>query len=283
MLPPSAYPLSRGASQKYAPFADGKRGAADQLGAFFGAIVAFVLGDRLGRKRTLLIGHGLNLVGAVLQFSSYSLAQMVVGRVVNGFGMGMTSTMSPVYLAECATSALRGRLLVIGASSNVTCFCLANWICYGLYFGGGPLQWRFPLAFQLVFALVFPILLTVPESPRWLLLADRGPEALATIARISGADDALALAEYHSIKAALELEREGRVPVADVLRHRDPTQNFRRLLLACGTQFSKQNWVFFITHFSTTPPVHSRYALFPTCQPEDALKCTPRAPVLVIY
>ena len=190
----------------------------------------------------MLVGHGLNVVGAVLQFSSWSLAQLVVGRVVNGFGMGMTSTMSPVYLAECATAALRGRLLVIGASSNVTCFCLANWICYGLYFGGGPLQWRFPLAFQLVFALVFPILLAVPESPRWLLLAGHGPEALATIARISGAaeDDALALAEYRSIEAALELEREGRVPLVDVLRHRDPTQNFRRLILSCGTQLMQQ-------------------------------------------
>ncbi|KAK8087160.1 hypothetical protein PG994_002134 [Apiospora phragmitis] len=245
------------------------------LGAFFGAIAAFILGDKLGRKRTIALGHTLNLVGAVLQFTSWHLPQLIVGRVVNGIGMGMTSTISPVYLAECARSHLRGRLLVVGASSNVSCFCLANWISYGMYFhgggAGGAMQWRFPLAFQLVFAAVLPLLTRVPESPRWLLLVDRDEEALRVIAQISGGargssssgessessdeneegrqrqqqqqqqeEDPLVVAEYRSIKTAIRLERESRVPLIDVLCHRDQTQNFRRLLLACGTQFMQQ-------------------------------------------
>ncbi|KAK8094688.1 hypothetical protein PG997_001373 [Apiospora hydei] len=241
------------------------------LGAFFGAIAAFILGDKLGRKRTIALGHSLNLVGAVLQFTSWHLPQLLVGRVVNGVGMGMTSTISPVYLAECARSHLRGRLLVVGASSNVSCFCLANWISYGMYFhdhgAGGAMQWRFPLAFQLVFAAVLALLAWVPESPRWLLLVDRDEEALRVIAQISGGsggsggsssdessgsdeteegrnqpqqEDPLVVAEYRSIKTAIRLERESRVPLIDVLCHRDKTQNFRRLLLACGTQFMQQ-------------------------------------------
>lgn len=245
------------------------------LGAFFGAIAAFVLGDKLGRKRTIAIGHSLNLVGAVLQFTSWHLPQLIVGRVVNGVGMGMSSTISPVYLAECARPHLRGRLLVVGASSNVSCFCLANWISYGMYFHdyrvGSAMQWRFPLAFQLVFAAVLPLLTCVPESPRWLLLVDRDEEALRVIAQISGGtgggsspssspsgesiesdeneggrhhrsneEDPLVVAEYRSIKTAIRLERESRVPLIDVLCHRDQTQNFRRLLLACGTQFMQQ-------------------------------------------
>ncbi|KAK7948082.1 uncharacterized protein PG986_008968 [Apiospora aurea] len=241
------------------------------LGAFFGAIAAFVLGDKLGRKRTIALGHSLNLAGAVLQFTSWHLPQLLVGRVVNGVGMGMTSTISPVYLAECARSHLRGRLLVVGASSNVSCFCLANWISYGMYFhdhgAGGAMQWRFPLAFQLVFAAVLPLLAWVPESPRWLLLVDRDEEALRVIAQISGGggsgcgpassessesdeneegrglpqqEDPLVVAEYRSIKTAIRLERESRVPLIDVLCHRDKTQNFRRLLLACGTQLMQQ-------------------------------------------
>ncbi|KAK7921291.1 hypothetical protein PG985_009313 [Apiospora marii] len=241
------------------------------LGAFFGAIAAFILGDKLGRKRTIALGHTLNLVGAVLQFTSWHLPQLILGRVVNGVGMGMTSTISPVYLAECARSHLRGRLLVVGASSNTSCFCLANWISYGMYFqdhgAGGALQWRFPLAFQLVFAAVLPLLTCVPESPRWLLLVDRDEEALRVIAQITGGgkgpsspssgdssesdenergrqepteEDPLVVAEYRSIKTAIRLERESRVPLIDVLCHRDQTQNFRRLLLACGTQFMQQ-------------------------------------------
>ncbi|KAH9907178.1 putative sugar transporter [Xylariomycetidae sp. FL2044] len=221
------------------------------LGAFFGAIFAFVLGDVFGRKKTIVIGHALNLVGAILQSLAWSLPQLVVGRVVNGFGIGMTSTMSPVYLAECARSGLRGRLLVIGASSNVSCFCLANWISYGLSFRDGPWQWRFPMAFQLVFpCVIFPILPLVPESPRWLLLVGRNLDAKRVIEKLNhsatagsgaeGEDNPVVMAEYRSILMSIELERETRVPVIDVLRHKDKTQNFRRLLLSCGTQFMQQ-------------------------------------------
>ncbi|KAF3008319.1 hypothetical protein E8E14_006974 [Neopestalotiopsis sp. 37M] len=213
------------------------------LGAFFGAILAFVLGDKLGRKKTIVLGHAFNFTGALLQCLSWSLPQMIIGRLVNGFGMGMTSTMSPVYLAECARSHMRGRLLVIGASSNVTSFCIANWISYGLYYQPGPLQWRFPLGFQLIFAFILvPILFFTPESPRWLLLVAKDDDALEVIARLANvaSDDGTAVTEYRSIKEAIRMERESRVPLMDVLCHRDKTQNFRRLILSCGAQFMQQ-------------------------------------------
>jgi hypothetical protein len=116
---------------------------------------------------------------------------------------------------------------------------------YGLYFSGGPLQWRFPLAFQLIFPLVVGIVLPfLPESPRWLLLQDRHEEALAIIARLTGKnvdiDDPEVTAEFLSIKTAIYQEREDQVPVMDVLTFRDKTQNFRRLLLSSGTQFMQQ-------------------------------------------
>jgi MFS family permease len=59
-----------------------------QLGAFFGSIMAFTLGDKLGRKWTITIGLIANTVGAVLQVSAFQFPQLIVGRVVNGFGMG---------------------------------------------------------------------------------------------------------------------------------------------------------------------------------------------------
>ena len=59
-----------------------------QLGAFFGAITAFTLGDKLGRKRTIILGLTANTVGAILQVSAFRLPQMIVGRIINGYGMG---------------------------------------------------------------------------------------------------------------------------------------------------------------------------------------------------
>lgn len=59
-----------------------------QLGAFVGAIFAFMTGDKTGRKLAVFIGLACNLVGAVLQIASFHLPMMFVGRVINGFGMG---------------------------------------------------------------------------------------------------------------------------------------------------------------------------------------------------
>ncbi|KAI0446240.1 putative sugar transporter [Xylaria telfairii] len=213
------------------------------LGAFVGAIIAFILGDKLGRKNTIIAGHILNTVGAALQASAYGLPQLIIGRTLNGIGIGVTSTMSPVYLGECVKPHLRGRLLVIGASSNVSSFALANWIGYALAFHGGAIQWRLPLAIQLVFPFfIFPIAPFVPESPRWLLLVGRDDEAKQVISRLNNesiTDDSV-MADYNSIKASIRLERSHRVPLMDVLRNRDKTQNLRRLILSCGTQFMQQ-------------------------------------------
>ncbi|GAP84502.2 hypothetical protein SAMD00023353_1100190 [Rosellinia necatrix] len=151
--------------------------------------------------------------------------------------------MSPVYLGECVKPHLRGRLLVIGASSNISSFALANWIGYALAFSGGELQWRLPLAIQLVFPFfIFPIAPFVPESPRWLLLVNRDGEAREVISRLNNTSvaDASVAADYNSIKASIRLEQSHRVPLIDVLRNRDRTQNLRRLLLSCGTQFMQQ-------------------------------------------
>lgn len=151
--------------------------------------------------------------------------------------------MSPVYLGECVKPHLRGRLLVIGASANISSFALANWINYALSFRSGALQWRFPLVFQLIFPFfIFPIAPFVPESPRWLLLTGHDDTAKQVISRLndtSAVDDSVT-ADYKSIKASILLEITHRVPLKDVLRNRDRTQNLRRLILSCGTQFMQQ-------------------------------------------
>jgi MFS family permease len=206
---------------------------------------SFTLGDRLGRKKTITLGLVCNTIGAVLQIVSWHLPQLIVGRIINGFGMGLTSSTCPVYQAECSKPRVRGKLVVVGSLSNTAAFCLSNWMNYGLFFQGEALQWRFPLGFQLIFpCIVVGALIFVPESPRWLLLQDRHEEALAVIARLEGrrkdVHDPDVTAQFLSIRSALEVERQSQVPMADVLMCRDKTQNLRRLLLSCGTQFMQQ-------------------------------------------
>lgn len=68
------------------------------IGCFFGAVVAFTIGERLGRKKTILVGTTVMAVGAVLQVSAFHPAHMIVGRIVGGIGNGMnTSTVKAAF------------------------------------------------------------------------------------------------------------------------------------------------------------------------------------------
>ena len=59
------------------------------IGCFFGAVLAFVIGDPLGRKKSILVGTTIMSIGAILQISAFSVPQMIVGRIVAGIGNGM--------------------------------------------------------------------------------------------------------------------------------------------------------------------------------------------------
>jgi len=152
-----------------------------------------------------------------------------------------------VYQAECSKPSVRGKLVVVGSLSNTAAFCLANWMNYGLYFNGGPLQWRFPLAFQLIFPLVVALILPfLPDSPRWLILKDRSEEALAVVARLLGkslsVDHPEVVGEFLSIQTSLQEERAdaARTSPMDVLQFKDRNQNLRRVILSCGTMLMQQ-------------------------------------------
>jgi MFS family permease len=58
------------------------------LGCFFGAVATIWLGNMLGRKRTIFIGSVIMIVGAILQTAAFGLPQLIVGRVITGFGNG---------------------------------------------------------------------------------------------------------------------------------------------------------------------------------------------------
>ncbi|KAI2637116.1 general substrate transporter [Hypomontagnella submonticulosa] len=215
------------------------------LGAFFGCLTSFLLGDRLGRKKSVCVGLVLNLVGVVLQIAAYHLPQMIVGRVLNGFGMGITSSTCPIFMAETSPFHSRGKLVVLGSLCNTVGFCVANWMNYALFNDDGPSQWRFPLAFQLVFPIIVVAFLPFTvESPRWLLLRGRSEEARVTLARLRGTthdlNDKDLADDLRSIQKALAKEQEARVPIMDALLGRDPLHNIRRLALSCGTQLMQQ-------------------------------------------
>lgn len=106
-------------------------------------------------------------IGAVLQIASYGVPQMIVGRIVAGIGNGINTATAPVWQTETSQIKWRGKLVVIELILNIAGFSLSNWVTYGFSFVGGPISWRFPLAFQLIFIIIlYATVPWLPESPR---------------------------------------------------------------------------------------------------------------------
>ena len=106
-------------------------------------------------------------IGAVLQIAAYGVPQMIVGRIVGGIGNGINTATAPVWQTETSQVKWRGKLVVLEMILNIAGFSISNWVTYGFSFLGGPVGWRFPLAFQFVFIFIlFGTVPWLPESPR---------------------------------------------------------------------------------------------------------------------
>jgi MFS family permease len=82
-----------------------------EIGCFFGAVLAFVFGERIGRRWSIIIGCGILSVGAAIQTAAYGTPQLIAGRIVAGLGNGIntaTIRMSP-HIHSCARLTLRQR------------------------------------------------------------------------------------------------------------------------------------------------------------------------------
>ncbi|KAL6357161.1 hypothetical protein LRP88_10780 [Fusarium phalaenopsidis] len=209
------------------------------IGCFVGALIAFTIGERLGRKKAIIMGTVIMSVGTLIKCTSYSLAQII--------GNGINTATAPIWQTETAQAKWRGKLVILEMAMNIAGFSLVNWINYGLSFVEGSVAWRFPLAFQFVFIFIlFGTVPWLPESPRWLIAHDRTDEAVKILACIEDKEitDAVVTAQLHEIQFSVDYEHEHSVKWSDILlrRNRDQadTKTMRRLLLGAFTQFMQQ-------------------------------------------
>ncbi|GAA6026522.1 hypothetical protein JCM10207_004277, partial [Rhodosporidiobolus poonsookiae] len=107
-----------------------------------GAVFGFFYGDKLGRRRSIMLGMVVLSIGAILQFLSYSLAQMIVGRIVTGLGNGLNTATIPILQSETSKAHHRGRAVVIEMATNIFGVMLAYWVDYGLRNNQTDAQWR---------------------------------------------------------------------------------------------------------------------------------------------
>ncbi|KAB5586010.1 general substrate transporter [Coniochaeta sp. 2T2.1] len=226
--------------------------------------------DVFGRKRVILIADGLFVAGAVLQAWSGSVALMVVGRAIVGAAVGAASFVIPLYIAELAPAAYRGRLVTV----NILFITLGQVIAYivGWIFaeyGSSGTGWRWMVGLGALPAAVQSVLvLFMPETPRWLVKAGFKEQARRVIRSVAGNDpDAVKDVEATLKNIEIEVREEeetrrlsGRRQEGGMLGWAGPVEelfavkrNRRALAIACLLQGLQQLCGFnCLMYFSST-------------------------------
>lgn len=96
------------------------------IGCIMGTIVSMFFGDKLGRRRCIFVGCIILIIGGILQAASYSLAPMIVGRIVAGVGNGMNTIAIPIWQSETAKAENRGKLIVLQLVTNIFGIVITN-------------------------------------------------------------------------------------------------------------------------------------------------------------
>jgi sugar porter (SP) family MFS transporter len=173
------------------------------LTATVGMMLSGPLSDRIGRRAVLKIAAVLFAVSAAASALAPGFVTLVIARMIGGFAVGAALVIAPMYIAEMAPAASRGRMvsfnqlnIVVGISAAF----FSNYLLLGLSqsdaawseaLGLAQSPWRWMLGVAALPAvLYFLALWFVPESPRWLAMQGRDEEAQGILCRVGGAAQA---------------------------------------------------------------------------------------------
>ena len=240
------------------PFQEGIAGASAILGCIPGAMFAGYFSDRFGRRKVLFVCAILYALSGVLSAVPNTFTEFLLARFISGLGIGASSMICPVYVAELAPAKWRGRLgslFQFGIVSGIflTLFINAKIQAFGDADWNMTRGWRWMLGAEVMPALVLlALLFFVKESPRWLVQVGRDNEARDTLEKIHGSAEAEA--EIIATKTVLNQSEAGFLELLEDARFRKVL--VIAVLLMAFSQFSGINAVmYYSTKIFTTAGV----------------------------
>ncbi len=173
------------------------------LGCLIGALLGGLLSDRYGRRSMLMLAAILFALSSLGTAASGSLTTFVQWRILGGCAIGVASEVAPIFLAEIAPAAVRGRFVALNQVAIVLGILAAqssNWLIARpvpptitahalLYSWNAQWGWRWMFGVTAIPSLLFVVAtLLIPESPRWLLARFRPTDALYSFRRLGVPD-----------------------------------------------------------------------------------------------
>ncbi|TDG05801.1 sugar porter family MFS transporter [Paraburkholderia guartelaensis] len=176
------------------------------VGAAVGALAAGWLSFRLGRKYSLLLGAALFIAGSLLCASAPNPAFLIGSRFVLGVAVGIATFTAPLYLSEIAPGQVRGAM-VSAYQLMITVGILIAFLSDTAFSPSGA--WRWMLGVVAIPAALFLLgILTLPRSPRWLMMKGRNDEARKVLNSLR-TETAVVEREMSDIERQLEVKEQG--------------------------------------------------------------------------
>nr|QFR37162.1 MFS transporter [Cyberlindnera americana] len=222
-----------------------------EIGALISSLLSGRISEKIGRRRSIRYGSLIFAFGGIGQALCPNFTVLTISRFISGIGVGLLTTVVPVYQSEISPSHHRGRLACVEFTGNIVGYASSVWADYYCSYIEGDLAWRLPLSIQflIAIALYFGSYLIV-ESPRWLLNHDHDAEGIVVIADLTTAGDVQderARNEYREIKETVLLHRlEGESSYSYMWKRYK-----RRVLIAMSSQaFAQMNGINVISYYA---------------------------------
>ncbi|ELY5816522.1 sugar porter family MFS transporter [Cronobacter turicensis] len=176
------------------------------FGAALGALCSGPMSSSLGRRRSLLLGATLFVVGSLGCAAAGNMQMLAIARFILGLAVGVASFTAPLYLSEIAPERIRGSMISL-YQLMITIGILSAFVSDTALSGGG--HWRWMLGIITFPAVVLFIgVLTLPESPRWLMMKRRDALAASVLKRLRNSDKD-AQHELNQIRESVKIKQRG--------------------------------------------------------------------------
>lgn len=159
--------------------------AAVPYGILLGCLVGSIPTDRLGRKKTVLLVSIGYIVFCLAQALAFDFATIIAARVLLGFTIGVSLICVPVFIAESAATAKRGRVLVAYQLAGVFGIIAAFLVAMAVNSMSDDYNWRIMFAVAAIPCLfLLPLVVKLPETSRWLMMKGRRDDAEAVLSKM---------------------------------------------------------------------------------------------------